>query len=173
MSFHFMAKVTILSGFGAQQNLSLLQIFPISYEVVGPGAIILVSWILSFKPAFSLSSFTLKKPFSSSLLSSIWYHLHIWGCCYFSLHSWVQLVTHPVQHFARCTLHISLISRETVYSLIIILWQFWTSPLFMSGFNCCFSTCIQVSQEASKVVWYSHFFKNFPQLVVIHTEALA
>ena len=29
--------------------------------------------------------------------------------------------------------------------------------------------CIQVSQEAGQVVWYSHLFKNFPQLVVIHT----
>ena len=35
----------------------------------------------------------------------------------------------------------------------------------MSGFNC----CIQVLQEACKVVWYSHLFKNFPQFVVIHT----
>ena len=25
-----------------------------------------------------------------------------------------------------------------------------------------------VSQEAGKVVWYSHLFKNFPQFVVIH-----
>ena len=32
-----------------------------------------------------------------------------------------------------------------------------------------FLTCIQVSQEAGKVVWYSHLFKNFPQFVVIHT----
>ena len=32
----------------------------------------------------------------------------------------------------------------------------------MSGSNCCFLTCIQVSQKAGKVVWYSHFFKNFP-----------
>ena len=39
----------------------------------------------------------------------------------------------------------------------------------MSSFNCCFLTHIQVSQEASKVVWYSHLFKNFPQFVVIHT----
>ena len=29
--------------------------------------------------------------------------------------------------------------------------------------------CIQVSQKTSKVVWYSHLFKNFPQFVVIHT----
>ena len=39
----------------------------------------------------------------------------------------------------------------------------------MSGSNCCFLTCIQVSQEAGKVVWYSHLFKNFPQFIVIYT----
>ena len=38
-----------------------------------------------------------------------------------------------------------------------------------SSSNCCFLTCIQVSQEAGQVVWYSHLFKNFPQFVVIHT----
>ena len=40
---------------------------------------------------------------------------------------------------------------------------------FMPGSNCCFLTCIQISQEAGKVVWYSQLFKNFPQFVVIHT----
>ena len=39
----------------------------------------------------------------------------------------------------------------------------------MSGSNCCFLTCIQVSQEAGKVVWYFHLLNNFPQFVVIHT----
>ena len=39
----------------------------------------------------------------------------------------------------------------------------------MSSSNCCFLTCIQISQEAGKVVWYSHLLKNFPQFVVIHT----
>ena len=39
----------------------------------------------------------------------------------------------------------------------------------MSGSNGCFLTCIQISQEAGKVVWYSHLFKNVPQFVVIHT----
>ena len=39
----------------------------------------------------------------------------------------------------------------------------------MSGSNCCFLTCIQISQEAGKVVWYFHLFKNFPQFVVNHT----
>ena len=39
----------------------------------------------------------------------------------------------------------------------------------MSSSNCCFLTCKQVSQEAGKVVWCSHLFKNFLQFVVIHT----
>ena len=39
----------------------------------------------------------------------------------------------------------------------------------MPSSNCCFLTCIQVSQEASQVVWYSHLFQNFPQFIVIHT----
>ena len=39
----------------------------------------------------------------------------------------------------------------------------------MSSSNCCFLTCIQVSQDAGQVVWYSHLFQNFPQFIVIHT----
>ena len=39
----------------------------------------------------------------------------------------------------------------------------------VSSSNCCFLTCIQVSQEAGQVVWYSNLFKNFPQFIVIHT----
>ena len=38
----------------------------------------------------------------------------------------------------------------------------------MSSSNCCFLTCIQISQEAGKVVWYFYLFNNFPQFVVIH-----
>ena len=39
----------------------------------------------------------------------------------------------------------------------------------MSSFNCCFLMCMQISQEAGQVIWYSHFLKNLPQFVVIHT----
>ena len=39
----------------------------------------------------------------------------------------------------------------------------------MSSSNCCFLTCIQISLEAGKVVWYSHLLQNFPQIVLIHT----
>ena len=39
----------------------------------------------------------------------------------------------------------------------------------MFNSNCCFWTCIQISQEAGQAVWYSQLFKNFPQFVFIHT----
>ena len=39
----------------------------------------------------------------------------------------------------------------------------------MSSSNCCFLTCIQISQEAGQVVWYSHLFQSFPWFIVIHT----
>ena len=39
----------------------------------------------------------------------------------------------------------------------------------MSSSNCCFLTCIQISLEAGKAVWYSYLFKNCLQFVVIHT----
>ena len=38
----------------------------------------------------------------------------------------------------------------------------------MSSSNCCFLTCIQVSQEAGQVVWYSYLFQYFPQFIVTH-----
>ena len=38
----------------------------------------------------------------------------------------------------------------------------------MSSSNCFFLTCIQISQEAGQVVWYSHLFQNFWQFIVIH-----
>ena len=39
----------------------------------------------------------------------------------------------------------------------------------MSSSNCCFLTCLQVSQQAGQGIWYSHLFQNFPQFIVIHT----
>ena len=39
----------------------------------------------------------------------------------------------------------------------------------MSRSNLCSLTCIQISQEAGQVVWYSHLFQNFPQFMEIHT----
>ena len=96
--------------FRAQENkvCSCFHYFPI-YEVMGPNAMILAFWMLSFKQVFSLSSFTfIKRLFSSSLLSAIkvvsFAYLRL---LIFLLQSWFQLVLHPAWHFAWCTLHIS------------------------------------------------------------------
>ena len=61
VSFNFMALITVRSDFGAQENkvchcFCCLPIYLPWSD--GTGAVILVFWMLSFKPAFSLSSFT-------------------------------------------------------------------------------------------------------------------
>ena len=66
-----------------------------------------------------------------------------------------------------------------IYSFDVPLFQFGTSSLFHElvpnkngtvshSSNYCFLTCLQISQEAGKVIWYSQLLKNFPQFVVIH-----
>ena len=74
------------------KSLSVSIVSPsICHEVMGPDAMILVFWMLSFKPTFPPSSLTfIKRLLSSSLLSAIrWCHLHIWGYWYFSQQSWL------------------------------------------------------------------------------------
>ena len=90
-----------------------------------PNAIILVFWMLNFKPAFysppSPSSRSFLVPFC--FLPLEWYHLHIWGYWYFSWQSWFQLVTHPAWHFAWWSIYIS--------SILVIWWEQltpWKSP---------------------------------------------
>ena len=55
------------------QKIKSLTVSPsICHEVMGPDAMILVFWMLSFKPTFTLSSFTfIKRLFSSSSLSAV------------------------------------------------------------------------------------------------------
>ena len=57
----------------------------------------------------------------------------------------------------------------SVYSLEVSLSQFLASPLFHVCSSCCFLACMQVSQEAGKVVWYSLHFIIFLLFIVFHT----
>ena len=102
-----MAAVTICGAFGAQKikSVSVSTISPsICHEVMGPDAMILVFWMLSFKPTFSLSSFHFHQEALQFFFAFCHKcHLHIWGYWYFSWQSWFQLVLHPVQHFSWCT----------------------------------------------------------------------
>ena len=81
---------------------------PICHEVMGPDAMILVFWMLSFKPTLSLSSFTfINRLFSSSSLSAtrvvssenLRLLIFLWQ-------SWFQLALLPAQSFSWCTLNI-------------------------------------------------------------------
>ena len=71
-----MTTLSICSDFGLPQNKVSLTVSIVSpficHEVMGLNAMIFIFWMLSFKPTFSLSSFTfIKRLFSSSLLSAV------------------------------------------------------------------------------------------------------
>ena len=75
----------------------------ISHEVMGPDAMILVFWMLSFKPAFPFFfSPSSRGSFVSLHFLPLEWYLHIWGYWYFSWRSWFQLVLHPAWYFAWC-----------------------------------------------------------------------
>ena len=85
-----MAAVTICSDFGAQKNkvshcFSTVSL-SICHEVLGPDAMILVFWMLSFKPTISLSSLLSSRGSLVPLrfLPWGWCHLHIWGLTFLS-----------------------------------------------------------------------------------------
>ena len=138
---------------------------------MGPDAMIFVFWMLNFKPVFSLSTFTfIKRLFSSSSLSAI----RVVSSAHLRL-----LIFLPEILISACAS--SSLAFHIIYSAYTLNKQGdniqpWRTPFLnwnqcgsLSGSNCCFLTCIQISQEASQVVWYSHLFQNFPQFVVIHT----
>ena len=98
-----MATVTAHSDFGAPPN-KICYCFYFSpiyvLEVIRPDAMILVFWMLSFKPAFSISSFTFFKRFLSS--SSL-YAIRIVSSAYLKLLMFlpaILIVIHPARHFA-------------------------------------------------------------------------
>ena len=106
-SLNFMATVTIQSSFVAQENKTshCFHFFPFIYhEVLGPDAMTFVYWMLSFKPAFSLSSFTLiKRLFGSSLH----YAIRVVSTVYLSIicTSWAPTVCQILARVQPCYTH--------------------------------------------------------------------
>ena len=127
--------------------------------------------MLSFKPAFSFSYFTfIKKLFHSSSLSAI----RVVSSAYLGLLIFLLAILIPVCVSFSPVFHLmysayKLNKQVTIYSLDASFPDLEPICCSMSSSNCCFLTCIQISQEAGQVVWYSHLFQNFPQFVVIHT----
>ena len=133
---------------------------------------ILIFWTLSFKPAFPLSFF----------------HFH-WETLQFFFTFCIRVVSFAYQRlliFLPEILIPAYASSRLAFCMMYSAYklnkqgdniQSWRTPFLiwkqsvgsMSSSNCCFLTCVQISQEAGQVVWYSHLFQNFPQFVVIHT----
>ena len=139
---------------------------------MGLDAMILGFWMLSLKPIFSCSSFTfIKRLFSSSLfairaISSAYLRLLIFlPAILISACASSRPTFHMIQ--SACKLNKQGDNIQPWCTLFLI----WNRKVCcsVSSYNCCFLTCIQISQEAGQVVWYSLPFKNFPQFVVIHT----
>ena len=169
-----MPAITGHSDFGAQENkvCHCSSFSPsICHEVMGLDAMTLDFWMLSFKPAFSLSSFTLFKGlFSFSSLSSI----SLVSSAYLRLLIFLPVILTPSLGFIQpSTSHdVLCIQVKQAGWQCVLLSQFWTSQLLHIWF-CCFLTCIQVSQETGKVTWYSHPSKNFPQFFCdLHSQRL-
>ena len=137
---------------------------------MGPNIMIFVFWMLSFKPTFSLSSFTfIKKLFSSFSLSAI----RAVSSAYLRSLIFLLALLIPAWTSSSPAFHMTYSAYKLNKQDDNI--QDWCTPFpslepvycSMSSSNCCFLTCIQISQ--CQVVWYSHLLKNFPQFIVIHT----
>ena len=139
---------------------------------MGPDVMILVFWMLSFKPTFSLSTFT----FIKRIFKFLFTFCHKGGVICISevtdispgnLDSSLCFIQSSISHTVLC-----IQVKQAGWQYTAQTYSFsYLEPVCcsMSSSNCCFLTCIQVSQEAGQVVWYSHFLKNFPQFIVIHT----
>ena len=126
-------------------------------------------WILN--QLFSLSSFTfIKRLFSCSLLSAI----RVVSSAYLKLLIFLLIIL--IQAYASCSPAFHMMFSAYKLNKQGDNMQPWRTPFLIwnpisthgivcysvSVSNCCFLTCMQISQQAGQVVWYSYLFKNFP-----------
>ena len=126
--------------------------------------------MLSFKPTFSLSSFTFIRSLFSSSLSAIW----VVSSAYLRLLIFLLIIL--ISDWASSSLAFHMMysayklnkqgdNIESSYTPFLT-WNQSVAPC--SVLNCFFLTCIQISQKAGQAVCYSYLFQNFPQFAVIH-----
>ena len=139
-----MAAVIICRDLGVQEIKSVTApTFPpsIYHEVMGPDSMILVFWMLSYKPASSLPSFAcIKRLFSSSSLSAIRVVSSAYLRLLILLAIWFQLVIHLAQDFTWGTLHINQANKVT----ILFWWGFFVSFHFVHIFKIMYVTIFTV-----------------------------
>ena len=146
----------------------------ISHEVMGPDAMILVFWILSFKPTFSLSSFTfIKRLFSSYSFSAI----RVVASAYLRLLIYLPAVLIPAcasssPAFLMMYSAYKLNKKVTIYSLDILPFLFGTSlfshvqfQLLLLDLHTCFSRgrsgglVFPSLSEFSTIYWNPHSWR--------------
>ena len=137
-------------------------------EVMGMDAMIFIFWMLSFKSAFSLSSFTfVKRLFTFCHKGGVICISEVIDISPRNPDSSLCFIQSSILHDVLC---IEVKQARIQYTALTYSFlNLEPAHCSMSGSNCCFLTCIQISQEAGQVVWYSHLLKNFPQFIVIHT----
>ena len=175
-----MAAVTIWSDFGAQENkiCHCFHCFPsFCHEVMGLDAMIFSFWMLSFKPTFSFSCLT----FIKMLFSSSFPAIRVVSSAY------LRLFFLPANLIPACASSSpTFLMMYSAYKLNkqgdniqpwhtpFPIWNQSVVPCLVLTVDLhTFLTCIQISQEAGKVIWYSHLLKTFPQLWSTQSKALA
>ena len=162
-----MATVTVCSHFGAQEEeiCHYLHLFPFYLPCSNENRCHDLSFLIfSLKLALSLSSFTLIKMFfNSSSLCAIW----VVSSTYLRLLMFLPPILIPA-HNSSSLAFLMMCSEYRLgkqWQQIALSYSFLDlEPISFSieGSNCCFLTCIQVSQETGTTVWYSHLSKSFP-----------
>ena len=159
---------------------------------MGTDALILVFWMLSLQPTFSLSSVTfIKRIFSSSSISAV----RVVSSEYLRL-----LIFLPAILIPACA------SSSPVFLMIYSAYKFnkqgdkiqpwWTPfPIWNQSVVLCPVLTVaswpayrflksqghwghkcppkEKKKEAGQMVWYSHLFQNFPQFIVSHVQFLS
>ena len=137
---------------------------------MGPDAIILVFWMLSFKSDFKLSSYTFIKRLFSSSLSVI----RVVSSAYLRLSIFLPAILIP-----------SCASSSPAFLMMYAAYKLnkqgdniqpWRTPFPIWNQSVVSWPVLSVAswpaykfQEADQVVWYLHLFQNFPHFIVIHT----
>ena len=149
-----MAAVTICSDFEPKKIKSVTVSTPICHEVLRLNAMIFVfeCWVLSqlFNSPLSPSSRVSLVPLH--FLPLKWYHLHIWGCWYFScsLNSSLWFIQPSISHDVLCKY---TICKWQYTALTCSFPKFEPVCFSTSRSNYCFLSCLQESQEAGNVRW--------------------
>ena len=152
----FLSSFTFIKRLFSSSLLSALRVVSSAYLRL----LVILPTILI--PACASSSMAFCMMYSLTGESQGWQSLvgcHLWGCTESDTTEWLSSSS---SSNSECKLN----------KYTALMYSFpYLKPVCcsMSSSNCCFLTCIQISQEADQVVWCSHLFQNFPQFVVIHT----